>query len=138
MSGLDGFGTRLARGDGAATETFTDLAGVTNIGGPGLSRETLDVTAHDSPDQYREHRGGIKSAGEVSLDVNYNPAQHDVFVDDLDDTEPRNYRLTFPDGTVWALSAILTGFEPSAPFDGKLTASVSLQVSGKPAITPAA
>lgn len=138
MSGLDGFGTTLERSDMAATPVFTALAGISNITGPGLSREILDVTAHDSPDGYREFLGGVKDPGEVSVDVNYDPSVHDVWVDDLDDTEPRDYRITFPDGTAWAFSALLTAFSPSAPFDGKLSASASFKVTGKPVITPAA
>jgi predicted secreted protein len=137
MSGMDGFGTRLSRGDGATpVEAFVDIAGATNFSGPGISRETLDVSAHDSPNQYREFRGGIKDPGEISCDVNYIPTQHDVFVDDLDDEDPRNYHLTFPDGTVWEFPAILTGFEPTAPFDDKMTATITFKVSGKPVIVP--
>lgn len=138
MSGINGFGTTLARGDGAEPEVFATLAGVSNITGPGISRETLDVTAHDSPDGYREFLGGIKDPGEVSVDVNYDPAVHDVWVDDLDDVDPRSYEMTFPDGTVWAFAGFLTAFEPSAPFDDKLSASATFKVTGKPAITPAA
>jgi predicted secreted protein len=141
MTGMDGFGTILARGNGdidPGPETFTALAGISSITGPGISREVLDVTAHDSPDGYREKLGGIKDPGEVSVEVNYDPSVHDVWVDDLDDVAPRNYTLTFPDGTEWAFAAILTSFEPSAPFDDKATASASFAVTGKPTITPAA
>lgn len=138
MSGLDGFGTSLARGNGAEPEVFTVIAAVTNISAPSLSRETLDVSAHDSPGGWREKLGGLKDAGEVSLDINYRPADHDVFVADLDDEEPRAYKLTWPDGTEWALMLILTGMEPSAPFDDKLSASMTFVVSGPPVITPGA
>lgn len=138
MSGLDGFGTTLARGNDAEPAVFAVIAGLTNITAPGISRDTLDVTAHDSPDQYREFIGGLKDPGEVSADVNYDPSVHDVFVDDLDDTEPRSYKITFPDGTVWAFGALLTGFEASAPMDDKLSASITWKVTGKPVITPAA
>lgn len=137
MSGLDGFGTLLKRGDGADPEVFTTLAGLTNVTGPGVSRETLDVTAHDSADGYREFLGGVKDAGEVSVDVNYDPSVHDVWLDDLDDVNPRNYELHYPDTTVHAFAAILTAFEPSAPFDDKLAASATFKVTGKQAITPA-
>lgn len=137
MSGMDGFGTSLARGNGADPEVFAVIAGVTNISGPGISREVLDVTGHDSPDAYREFLGGLKDPGEVSADINYRPAVHDQFVDDLDDEEPRNYKLVFPDGTEWAFPAILTNFEPTAPMDDKLTASITWKVSGKPEITEA-
>lgn len=137
MAGIDGFGTQLKRGDGGGPEAFTALANVTNISGPGLTRETIDVTAHDSPDQWMEHLGGLKDGGEVSVDVNYDPADHDVLVDDFDDDAPRNYQLVFPDvsATTWSFGAILTGFEPEAPYDDKLAASLTFKVSGKPTLT---
>lgn len=139
MTGMDGFGTTLSRGNGATpTEIFTAVAGVTNIGGPGLSRETIDVSGHDSPDGWREFVGGLKDAGEISLDINYRPSAHDAFVEDLSDEEPRNYKLVFPDGTEWAVAVVLTAFEPTAPFDDKLSASITLKVSGPPEITPGA
>jgi predicted secreted protein len=109
---------------------------VTNVGGPGLARDTYDVTAHDSPDQWREFIGGLKDGGEVSLDINYDPADHDSLVADFDDSAPRNYELAFPTTpeTVWGLSLILTGFEPAGPHDDKLTATVTFKVTGPPVL----
>lgn len=137
MAGQDGFGTRLMRGDGAIPEVFTAIADVTNISGPGLSRETLDVTSHDSPDGWMEFLGGLKDPGEVSADINYQPSEHDTLIDDFEDTEPRNYQLVFPDPdtTTWTFPAILTGFEPEAPYDDKLAASLTYKLSGKPTLS---
>ncbi|NUP21612.1 MAG: outer capsid protein Hoc [Streptomyces sp.] len=137
MAGIDGFGTQFKRGDGAGPEVFTALANVTNVSGPGLSRETIDVTAHDSPDQWMEFIGGLKDGGEVSLDVNYDPADHDALIADFDDDAPRNYQVVFPDvdTTTWAFKAIMTGFEPEAPYDDKLAATLTFKVSGKPTIS---
>ncbi|MGW3627283.1 phage tail tube protein [Streptomyces sp. NPDC000880] len=137
MAGMDGFGVQLKRGDGAGPEVFTALADITNLSGPGLSRNTIDVTSHGSPNAYMEFLGGLKDAGEVSVDINYQPAVHDVLVDDFDDTAPRNYQIVFPDtpATTWAIKAILTGFEPSAPYDDKLSASLTFKISGKPTIS---
>ena len=137
MSGIDGFGTELRRGNGGSpTEIFTAIAHSTNISGPGLSRDTYDVTTHQSPERWREFIGGLKDGGEVSVDVNYDPADHDTLVDDLDDTNARNYELAFPDPdeTVWEFKAILTGVEPSAPHDDKLTASLTFKLTGKPTL----
>lgn len=137
MAGLDAFGTQLQRGDGATpTENFTPIANVTDITPPALERETLDVTAHDSPDAWREFIGGLKDGGEVSVDVNYDPREHDGIIDDFADANPRNYKIVWP-GTLgeWAFTALLTGFEPEAPHDDKLAASLTFKVSGKPAIT---
>jgi predicted secreted protein len=139
MSGINAFGTKLKRGDGQTTEVFTEIADATGISGPGLSRETVDVTSHGSPDGWMEFRGGLKDGGEVSVDINYQPAVHDLLVADLDDDEPRNYQLVFPDDpttpTTWAFAAIMTGFEPDAPYDDKLSASLTFKVTGKPTLS---
>lgn len=135
MAGIDAFGTQLLRGDGGTPEIFTAIANVTSISGPSLSRETIDVTAHDSPDGWTEFVGGLKDAGEVSADINYDPSKHDTLVADFDDDEPRNYQLVFPDSTTWSIQAILTGFEPEAPYDDKLAASLTFKVTGKPTLS---
>jgi predicted secreted protein len=136
MAGIDAFGTILAR-ESATPGTFVAIANVSNIGGPGLTRETIDVSAHDSPNSTREFVGGLKDPGEVSADLNYDPAEHDTLIDDLDD-QAHNYKITWPDGSTWTFAAILTGFEPGAPIDDKLAASVTWKVSGMPTIVTAA
>lgn len=137
MAGLDGFGALLKRGDGAAPEVFTAIADPTSISGPGLSRETIDVTSHGSPDGWMEFIGGLKDGGEVSVDVNYDPAAHDLLIADFEDSVPRNYQVVFPDPgtTTWGIKAVLTGFEPEAPYDDKLAASLTFKVSGKPVLS---
>lgn len=137
MAGLDAFGIALKRSDMATpTASFTTIGNVTSVSGPEIERETYDVTAHDSTSGWREFIGGLKDGGEVSLDVNYDPRKHDVYVADFEDTTPRDYKLTFP-GTLgeWALKLILTGFAQEAPVDDKLAASLKFKVSGKPVIT---
>ncbi|RMB81278.1 phage tail tube protein [Streptomyces shenzhenensis] len=140
MAGMDGFGVQLKRGDGQSPEVFTKIADVTSLNPPGISRETLDVTSHDSVNAWMEFLGGLKDPGEVSADVNYQPSKHDLLVADFEDDAPRNYQIVFPDedATTWAFPAILTGFEPEAPYDDKATASLTWKVSGKPTITPGA
>jgi predicted secreted protein len=137
MAGLDAFGTQLQRGDGATpTETFSPIANVTDITPPGIERETYDVTAHDSDDGWREFIGGLKDGGEVEIEINYDPREHDSLVSDFADAVPRNYKVVWPSTLgSWAFKAILTNFEPEAPHDDKLAASATFKVSGKPTIT---
>jgi predicted secreted protein len=137
MSGLDAFGIELQRGDGVTpTEVFTAIGKVTNVSGPEIERETYDVTAHDSVDGWREFIGGLKDAGEVSIEVNYDPRVHDDLIADFEDTAPRSYKLVFPGGLgEWGLKLILTGFSQEAPVDDKLSAELTFKVSGKPSIT---
>jgi predicted secreted protein len=137
MAGMDGFGVQLQRGDGLETEAFTTIADVTSLNPPNISRETLDVTSHDSTNGWMEFLGSLKDPGEVSEDVNYQPDKHDLLVSDFEDATPRNYRIVFPDAdsTTWEFPAILTAFEPETPYDDKATASLTWKVSGKPTIT---
>lgn len=138
MAGMDGFGVQLQRGDGAEPEVFTAIADVTSLNPPGMSRETIDVTSHDSPDAWMEFLGGLKDPGEVSADINYQPSEHDVLVGDFEDKAPRNYKIVFPDDdvdpTTWSFKALLTGFEPEVPYDDKASASLTFKVTGKPTL----
>lgn len=136
MPGIDGFGTILKRGDGEAVETFTAIANLTTVEDGGRTRNTIDVTAHDSPNQYMEFVGGLIDPGEVTVDINYDPAVHDTLEADLEDKDPRNYQIVFPDTgtTTFSFAAVMTGFSKSAPYDDKLTGSLTFKISGKPTI----
>lgn len=137
MAGINAFGTELRRGDGAPTEVFTAIAEATSISGPGIEREEIDVTSHQSPNAWMEFIGGLKNAGEVSAEVNYDPVEHDSLVADFNDADPRNYQLAFPTSpeTVWSFAAILTGFEPDSPHDDKLSAELTFKITGEPVLS---
>lgn len=139
MAGKDAFGAALLRSDMTSTPTFDEVASVTALSGPGLSRDTNEVTAHDSPDQYKEFIGSLKDGGEVSMDINWDPEQttHADLLADFEDTVPRDYKLSLPVATTteWAFSAIMTGFDPTQNPDGKLEASVTFKITGKPVLT---
>lgn len=134
MPGLDAFGVVLEREATIGGGDFVAIANIESLGGPGIEREQIDVTSHDSPEQWEEFVFGIKRTGEVSCDVNYDPSEHDFLFDDFDTPEPRAYRIRWPDPaeTVWNFQAGLTGFEPDAPHDDKLTASLTFKLSGIP------
>lgn len=140
MAGFSGFGTKFQRGDGASPEVFATIGEATNISGPALERDTIDVTSHDSTNGFREWVGGLKDGGEVSFEVNYDPSIHNVLYDDLNDTQPRNYKVILPDGVdgdgaEWAFQAFLTGVGQEYPMDDKLTNEFTFKVSGEPTYT---
>jgi len=142
MSGRDGFGTQFKRATTLSPgTTYEVIANVTNISGPERKRETIDVTAHDSPDQWMEFIGGLKDGGEVSLDINYDPAEltHDLD-DDFDDESPRNYQVVILPGTedeyTWSLKGIMTGLSDEFPYDDKMARTATFKVTGKPTLVP--
>lgn len=134
MAGLDAYGTQLKRSADGGT-TFTAIANVTSFSGPAAERETYDVTAHDGADNFRNFVGGLANGGEVSVEVNYDPNDHDTLYGDLSAASPLDYKMSSPAGEEWAFKAIMTGFEREFPVDDKMTATITWQVSGKPTLT---
>lgn len=138
---ISSFGTLLKIGDGAPTEAFTTIAEVMDISGPSLAQGTVEVTSQAATARYREFIATLKDGGEISFDINYitTDGTHDPttgLLNDFEDGTLRNFQLVFPDtgSTTWTIPSIVTGFEPSAPVDGALTASVTLKVSGQPTL----
>lgn len=130
MGAQHGFGTILAIADAATGLVFTDLASVTNITPFNVSRDSLDTTDMGTTDGYKTCIGGLKDNGELSADVNYDPTVHNTILADFDETDPMNYRVTFPGGEVATFAAVMTGFSPKAPMEDKLTATLTFKISG--------
>jgi predicted secreted protein len=136
MAGVDAFGTQWAIStDGGST--FTDVADVTNVGVLAVKVDTIDTSSHDSADQWREFIGGMKDAGELQMDINYDPALHGTIFSNVGG-DPLSHKITLTDAgaAVVTFDAIITGMKAEAPFDDKLAATVTLKVSGAPVITP--
>jgi predicted secreted protein len=138
---VNAFGTLLKIGDGGGSEVFTTIAEVTNISGPSLSLDTIEVTNHSSTNGWKERIAGLLDAGEVTFDINYLPtdATHSFsagLVKDMVNRTKRNFKIVFPNtgNTTWTFSAFVTKFQPKAPTNDRLTASVSLMITGQPTL----
>lgn len=139
---ISAFGTLLKIGDGGSpSETFTTIAEVTDLSGPALELKTIEATSHSSTDGWEEFIGGLLSGGEVTFDVNFIPTNptHSYsagLLRDMVNRTVRNFKLVFPNlsATTWTFAALVTGFEPKEPTDDKLSASVTLQITGKPTL----
>ncbi len=139
MSGaIHGHGTLLQIGDGASPENFTTIAEVTDINGPNISVDTVDVTSHSSPGAYKEYIVSLIEPGEVRFTVNFIPtdATHGLtsgLLKDLQDRTLRNFQLVFPDATstTYAFSAYVTGFQIKEPTTDVLGADVTLKITGQ-------
>ncbi len=109
----------------------TTIAEVTAINGPGLTRDTFNVTHMEST--WQDHIAGLPDGGEVSLDLNFLPANttQTLLHNDLTATS-QTYNLLFTDAatTTWTMTALVTGMSPAAPVDGKLSATATFKLSG--------
>ena len=133
---LAAYGTLLQMGDGAGTaEVFTTIAEVGDIDGPSESVETIDVTNHSSPNARKEFIAGLIDSGEVSFSINWIPtdATHDATTGlqkVMADRAVTNFKLLYPDATEDAFAALVTKFNKKEPVAGKLSADITLKVSG--------
>ncbi|MDQ0829542.1 putative secreted protein [Streptomyces achromogenes] len=140
MAGLDAFGTQLKR-DTTGSGSFTAVANVSDVSGPSRSREAIEVTAHDSPDQYREFVKGLKDGGEVEITINYDPAAttHQALDDDFEEDDLRDYQVVILPGKAaehtWDFTALITDLGDEFPHDDKMERSVTFKISGKPSLT---
>ena len=133
MTGDAAFGTQFKKG-------ATVLARVTNISGGGVSLDVEDVTAHDSTDGFEEVVATILRSPEIRLEINYDPsnATHKQLLTDMIAKTPvTTYTIVFPGTEIWAYAgAYVTGFEPSEPVAGKISAVVTIKPTG--VVTPPA
>jgi predicted secreted protein len=136
-------GTLLQKGNGAGPEVFTTIAEVVEITPPALKRESIDATSHSSANAWHEKLKGLKDAGQVTFSINYQPANatHGVGVGGLlgdfsNDSTISNWKLIFTDSgpTAWVFPGFVTSFAPKAPLNGRLTADVTIEISGMPTL----
>lgn len=128
MGKLAAFGTILEFED-------SPIANVQSIGAS-LSLDTEDVTTHDQTTAWEETVGTILRSGEISLDIVYDPGEttHAALITAMESKTLSAFDLKFTDGTMWEFNAYVVGFEPSAPVEGALTASVTLKIDGEPTL----
>jgi len=135
MAKYASYGTLFKRG-------ATTVAAVSSVSGPGLSLDTEDVTSHDSTAGWEEVVGTILRSGEVTLDLVWDPnaATHKYasggLLYDMVQRTSTTFSIVYPSSptVTWTFTAFVTGFEPSAPVDGALTASVTLKITGQPTL----
>jgi predicted secreted protein len=136
MPGKAAFGTTI----GFGTPTPTNVANVTNISGLDGDTEIIDVTSHDSAGRYREKLASFIDAGQVTLELNFDPhtPTHKAVSGGIlylrDQGTVETWTIAFP-GTP-SHKVVFQGFVKSAgmelPFDDKMAMSLTIEVTGKP------
>lgn len=144
MAGLDAWGTQFKR-DTTGGGVYGVVANITDISGPSREREAIEVTAHDSPNQYREFVKGLKDGGEVELTLNYQPAIASIAALDADFEEEdlRNYQIVINPGKAgreftWTFAGLITSLGDEFPHDDKMERSCTVKISGKPLLAQTA
>ncbi len=135
--GYAAYGTLLKMSDGAGTaEEFTTIAEVGDIDGPSMSVDTIDMTNHSSPGARKEFVMSLIDSGEISFPINFIPTDetHDAetgiqYV--MNQRAMWNWQIVFPDASQVQFTAGVTKFGVKAPVAGKLSADITLKISGE-------
>lgn len=125
-------GIKIEVGDGASSEVFTAIGGITNWNDSGLSAGEGDCTDLDS--SQKESYALLADPGTFSIDLNIEDGstEHQQLLDDVAAGTARNYRATRADGTTVrkAFNAFPKTFSQTGAADSHITASVELRLTG--------
>lgn len=136
---LSGHGTLIARAPTATPTVFTTIAELGDVTPPELHRNEFDASSQqDNIDSYIL---GMLRRGQLKVPLNFIPtnATHDHLTGLYKalNTEPppyEGYKLTYPEGTQMVFSGQVQSIIPTAPVDGKLSAQVTIRLSGRMSI----
>jgi hypothetical protein len=130
-------GAKFQRGDSATpTEAFTDIPEVVSVTTGAGTAPDIDVSHLGSI--AREKRAGLPDYGQMTAVMNYvqGNAVQIAMEAEAGTNVQRNYRIVFPDTTHGRLFSLnlktfaLSGFA----VDGKIEATATFSVSGKPTV----
>lgn len=119
--------------------TYAAIGQVKDISGPSMSKDTVDVTTHDSANRYREKLSSLKDGGQVSFELEWDPedaAQQADLLTAFEGTAAYYFKLITTSANThgYAFQAHVIEFSPSTPVEGSNRASVTLEVTGKPTL----
>lgn len=142
MAKAAAYGSKLAV-QYAQTGSYIDLTYLGDLNGPEIGIETIDVTTHDSTDNFNEFLAGVADGGEISFDVEFDGslAAHETLFNAVAGRVKHNFYLKLPGwvstggGGYWAFAGLFTKFSPTFGVKSSVKAAMTVKVSGKPVFT---
>ncbi|MFN9438463.1 MAG: phage tail tube protein [Brevundimonas sp.] len=127
-----GHGAKFQIKAGSPIPAFVDIAEVFDITPPNETVEVVDTTNQQSADARRTFIKGLVDPGEASFEMNFLPgsASEDLIVASLNKRTADEFRIVYPNGAQWTFDGLTTGYEPAVPLDDRMTATVTIKVSG--------
>ena len=128
-----GYGTLYEIESEIESETaFVAIAEVFSVTPGEATADRIDATHYQSPGRRREYISGLIDSGEASFEMNFIPgSDSDKLIRDLlSSGDVVDHRITFPGGARVTYEASIIGYARSAPVDDRMTATVTVAVSG--------
>ncbi len=131
-------GTKLTK-KGATTADDLVVGHLTSIGEIGLESEEIDVTTHDSVDDFKEFIAGSKDAGEVAITgYMFTPDTFEKMMVLANSREVVDWVVEYKSGHKWEFKAFLKSLKDAEKtVDGVIGFNGTLRISGKPTFTKA-
>lgn len=101
-----------------------------------MKGDTIDVTNHDNPDNYKEFIVGLLEGGDVKVKIFFDPldtTQTDL-ITAMNDRTLDTYTIVPPvsGSPSWSFTAVLTQFDSKFKVNAAMEADLTMKVSGKP------
>lgn len=110
--------------------TWDSPGEVNSLTPPAFAVDAIDVTHMQSVNGTREFIPGLMDPGEASVEMNFKPgSEGEALILSVLRTKIKA-RCTFPAGETVTFDAIITGYAPAVPMDDKMTATLTVKVSG--------
>lgn len=116
----------------AGSGVYTAIAEVTSITPPSDKIDIIEATHMTSAGANREFILGLNDPGEAGLTLNWTASgTADVALRAWRAARAaRGCRITYPNAVTWTFQGILTGYQPSLPMNDKMSADVTIKVTG--------
>lgn len=139
MAGLFAKGTGLYVGDAASPLSFTKIANVKSITGPGFNVTVVDTTTHSTTGNFREKAAVLVDAGKVTFAVNFDPADPTLapstgLMNTLQNLTEKDFQIRFPASdtghTRANFAGFITGHSFTFPVDNVIDANIEIEIDG--------
>lgn len=110
----------------------TEMGEVFEITPGGATTERIRATHMQSPGRRHEYIAGMIESGEATFQINWIPgsATDEAIRALLASGETKEHTIVFPNGITVAYDAQVTGFSKALPLDDRMTATVTVSITG--------
>lgn len=129
-----GYGTKYRIWDSTLTvPAFVEIAEVINVTPGAATADRIDATHMQSPGRRREYIAGLIDTGEASFEINWVPGNgtDELLRRLMSSGAVEQHEIEFPNGVTVTYDAALTGYEKDIPVDDRMTATITVAVSGE-------
>lgn len=114
------------------TPALVAIAEVVEVNPGAETADRVEATHMGSPGRRREYIAGLIDSGEGSFTINWVPNDAtDILLRTLFESgDVVQHQITFPSGVTVSYDASIIGYEKAVPLDDRMSATITVAVSG--------